>query len=291
VNSTDGRVDRDGWRFIISPAPDGATAGFREQLIEQALAAANGKLAEPLRRSRHASTFRTRVKMIATREVDLFIKLINVPRGLDRFKEMFRESRAAHVARVTMALKAAGFSAPPVLLHGTHRASGCEILATVRSEGYGPIVTLARLAGSYVNKREILRALGAEIGRLHRAGFVHGDLTPFNILIVHGAPPRFTFLDHERTRRNFYIWWRRRQLRNLVQLGRFDLPGVSRTDRLRVFRAYQSVLTGHDHRWLMRKVSAMLQRRKRRDEAAHGARERYDLGRGRQCPMRRVSLS
>jgi hypothetical protein len=270
VNSTGGRVDRDGWRLIMSPAPDGAAAEFREQLIDQALAAANGKLGEPLRRSRHALTFRARVKMNAAREVDLFIKLIEAPRGLDRFKEMFRESRAAHVARATMALKAAGFTAPPVLAHGTHRASGREMLVTVRAEGYGPIVTLASLAGSYVNKRAILRALGAEIARLHRAGFVHGDLTPFNILIVRGEPPRFTFLDHERTRRNFYIGRRRRQLRNLVQLGRFDLPGVSRTDRLRVFRAYQSVLAGNSHRGLMRKVAAMLQRRKRRDEAAHG---------------------
>ena len=96
--------------------------------------------------------------------------------------------------------------------------------------------------GALESKRALLRALGGEIARLHRAGFIHGDLTPHNIFVGGGVRPRFIFIDHDRTRRAAALGRRRRQLRNLVQLGRFDLEGVTRTDRLRVFRAWADAL-------------------------------------------------
>jgi hypothetical protein len=75
------------------------------------------------------------------------------------------------------------------------------------------------------HKRERARSLGEEIARLHRSGFVHGHLTPYIVIVEGGEPPRFVFIDNERTRRAT-IGRMRSRLRNLVQLGRFEPPGA-----------------------------------------------------------------
>jgi hypothetical protein len=252
--------EREGWLLTITQAASALTDELREKLIGQTLAAVRWTAAHALRRSRDATTFRASTGSDSPREV--FIKLFDPPRGLKRLKTMVRGPRAAHVARVTEALGAAGLLAPPVLLYAREPASGREILLTAWAEGEGPFKALGR---SLVRKRAMLHALGTEIARLHRSGFVHGDLTPFNLFVVFGEPPRFIFLDHERTRRAFVVGRQRQQLRNLVQLGRFDLPGLTRTDRMRVLRAYADALNGPAWGRLRRRAGAMLARRIRRD--------------------------
>jgi hypothetical protein len=56
-------------------------------------------------------------------------------------------------------------------------------------------------------------------------------------------------------------------LRILVRLGRFDLPGVTLTDRMRVIAGYVHTLQRRERRVLVRRVNAiaMLQRRIERD--------------------------
>ena len=68
----------------------------------------------------------------------------------------------------------------------------------------------------------MLRALGAEVARLHRAGYIHGDLTPYNIFVTGLQPPQFVFIDHERTRRTILSRFERPRMRNLVQLGHLE---------------------------------------------------------------------
>ena len=257
---------RDGWRLTITAAARGLAADQRAELIEQALGAARGTAGIALRRSRHATSFRVALRSGSPREV--FIKVLERESGLKRLKTLVRGPRAAHVARVTESLCAAGLNAPPVLIYGEEAARGREIILTARAEGEGPFKAMG---ASLASRRAMLRALGREIARLHRAGFVHGDLTPFNLFVVLGEPPRFVFIDHERTRRTFIVGRRRRQLRNLVQLGRFDLPGLTRSDRMRVLRAYIDALGRPNRRRLMRRAAAMLARRVRRDgfERAH----------------------
>ena len=87
-----------------------------------------------------------------------------------------------------------------LIAYGRESASGREIMVTPRAEGEVRCARSRRCATRPVDrKRAVLRALGAEIARLHRCGFVHGDLTPFNILFVRAEPPRFVLIDHERT--------------------------------------------------------------------------------------------
>lgn len=263
MSPTDKRVERDGWSLTLAlPA---SVQARRDRLIEFVVAAADGRIVAPMRRSRHARTFQTQFVAGTSMPISLFVKVIEQFGGLKRLKRILRGSPARHVARVTAQLAAAGFNAPSVWMHGHEMASGRELLVTPRADGNGPLNTLAGLVGAVAAKRAMLRALGAEIARLHRAGFVHGDLTPFNIFIVRGEPPRFVLLDHERTRQSCIFGRTRRQLRNLVQLSRFNLPGLSRSDRLRTLDAYARAAGSRDPRALARRLNAMLERRIRRD--------------------------
>jgi hypothetical protein len=258
-------IDREGWRLRIADA--GLTPGLREAAIAGALEAARGALGAPKRRSRHASTWHLRIA--AGVELEIFVKLLDAPRGLDALKGMVRGGRVDHVARITQALNDSGFAAPPLLAYGRELASGREIMVTPQAEADGPLHGLKALRAYPVDrKRVVLRALGAEIARLHRCGFVHGDLTPFNILFVRAEPPRFVLIDHERTRKAGLIARRRRMLRNLVQLGRFDLPRVTTTDRMRVVAGYTAMIERDARRALTRRLNAMLVRRIRRDGIA-----------------------
>lgn len=258
-------IERDGWRLYLADA--GLTHGLREAVVARALEAARGAFGAPKRRSRHASTWQIRIG--AGVELEIFIKLLDAPRGLGAIKGIVRGGRANHVARITRGLNDSGFLAPPLLAYGLETASGREIMVTPRAVGDGPLRTLKALrAGPVDRKRAVLRALGAEIARLHRCGFVHGDLTPFNILFVRAEPPRFVLIDHERTRKAGLIGRRRQMLRNLVQLGRFDLPGITATDRMRVIAGYAAMLERGERRALTRRVHAMLERRIRRDGVA-----------------------
>jgi hypothetical protein len=180
---------------------------------------------------------------------------------------MMRGGRAGNVLRMTRALHRAGFGTPLLLFSGVHEASGRTMLTSARAEGVSLPELIACMHNGPVTarKRTVLCALGAEVARLHRAGLIHGDLTPYNIFVVQGEPPRFIFLDQDRTRRGFPAGRRYRQLRNLVQLGRFDLPGLSNADRLRVFRAYADGLGRARWRPMARRVARMLARRRRRD--------------------------
>ena len=199
----------------------------------------------------------------------IFIKLLKAPRGLDAFRKMVKGGRVDHVARITQALQDSGFSAPPLIAYGRDSATGREIMVTPRAAADGPLTTLKALRAYPIDRRRaILRALGAEIARLHRCGFVHGDLTPFNILFVRGEPPRFVLIDHERTRHAGPLARRGQQLRNLVQLGRFDLPRITTTDRMRVIAGYTAMLERDGRRVLTRRLSAMFARRLRRDGIA-----------------------
>jgi hypothetical protein len=251
-------IERDGWSFFVAEV-----APSREEILRTTIAAASGKSScQCVRRSRHATTFLMPSEP-GQPLTDIFIKVLDPP---DRFA--FSSSpRARHVEQITDAMASAGFSVPRILVRGVETASGREALVTGRMPGEGPIITLKHLGGAVAAKRAILKALGAEVARLHRAGFIHGDLTPFNLTIVRGEPPRFGFIDNERTVRNIGLCMQRRRLRNLIQLGRFALPGITRSDRLRAFRAYEIALYGRSSRRLLRRVVAMLAQRSERDRA------------------------
>ena len=249
------------WRFHF--AFNQVTQELRSGLLDLAREAIAGRIGAPFHRSRHASTWRKTVG--GTAGAGVFVKMIEAPRGLARLKRITKGSHGAHIERITLSLNDSGFSAPPLLMRGVDYTGG-ELLIMLRAEGDGPLRALARLAdGPLSQKWAVLRAFGRELARFHRCGFVHGDLTPFNIFFIRTEPLRFALIDNERTRRVTALMGRRRRLRNLVQLGHFALPHLSRTDRLRILGGYTEMMSPPGRRALMRRVAVMLDRRIKRD--------------------------
>jgi len=254
-------IERDGWSFKIDGS-SGADAFDCERLVTLAVEVVAGRLGREVRRSRAAIT-----RMVELRDsapVDIFYKILERPRGVAAIKSWFRRGGAEHIARISAALAASGIGAPPVLLCGRELASGREIVATARVSGFMVPRFIGPRRESLARKRQVLSALGAEVARLHRSGFIHGDLTPFNVLVLPGEPPPIVFIDHERTRRPRFASARAR-LRNLVQLGHFDLAGLSDTDRMRVWQAYRAA--GGAPAKTLRQVAKMLARRIARERA------------------------
>lgn len=195
------------------------------------------------RASRHARTMRR-----TDGRFDVWIKVWPA-RGSRRARRAF----AMHEA-----LRRAGFLAPVSLVVAWRADEG--LLVTAHVEGIGLLERYAELAAGGAaargERRLLSRRLGATVGRLHQAGFVHGDLVPGNIRVV---GERFCFLDNDRTRRIPLAIGGRR---NLVQLGRFVVPGVGLSDRMRVLCAYAEArgLSRRARRrlgwWLVRKIIA-----------------------------------
>lgn len=284
-------IECDGWSLTFAGGAGELAPKLRSELVERALGLAAKEAGEPLRRSRHASTYYLELRStvtgaaaatiapaetalasaaIAARSgggAEVFVKLMDPPAsGLSVLRYLATHSRAERLLHIARALETEGFAIAPILMLGEERRGGRTMIATARIAGLPLPRFLLGAAGAPARKRAALRALGAEIARMHRAGFLHGDLTPYNVFVASGAPMRFVFIDHERTVRP-YLVWRRRRLRNLVQLCRFDLEGMNRTDRRRVVDAYAQAI-GYAPRRLARRLEAMLRARRRRDTAA-----------------------
>jgi hypothetical protein len=180
-------------------------------------------------------------------------------------------------------LVAADINAAPVLIYGREIATGRGIIVTARARGV-VLPRALRMTGAegLIHKRALLYALGEEVARLHRAGFIHGDLTPYNVIVERGEPPRFVFIDHERTCRAPIVGRMRHRLRNLVQLGRLELPGLTLADRVRVLRAYVDALVVRNPRRLKRRTASMLARRLERDRGRAKTSSNRERTR---CPM------
>jgi hypothetical protein len=253
-------VERAGWKLRFAPS-EVLGADRRAAVLEAVLGAAAGAAGTRVRVSTHGETW-----LANAGEIDLFIKITKPVRGFARIKRALRGGPAAHIAAVTGALRREGFNAPQPVVWGRELRGGRELIATVRAAGV-LLPRLLREAGMpLAEKRAMLRELGAELARLHRAGFIHGDFTPFNVMVARSTPPaRFVMLDHERTRRTRLAALARPRLRNLVQLGHFDLPGVTLTDRLRVWHGYAGARG--EHRRRLRKLASMLHARVERDRA------------------------
>jgi len=259
-------VARGGWNFFI-PARDARfSEDAREKLIDTALAAIDGTLTTRLRRSRHAETWL--VRLGESRSSDTYFKVLDPRRGLNRLKAIFKRRRVTHVASISEHLRDDGIGAPEILLIGAEARGGRELVVTARIDGFNLVRHLNR--ASLASRRAVLRALGAEVARLHRAGYIHGDLTPFNVFVSRIEPPQFVFIDHERTRRTILSRRARPRMRNLVQLAHLDVAGVTNADRMRVWSGYSAAFPSRSRRAEQRRVAVMLRERIARDRKGAG---------------------
>ncbi len=226
-----------GWRLLV----------VREAWSDALWAAVRSEM-EGAEASRHPTTRRLRFPSGGGGR-DYFLKLYFPSAGFaGEIKDMLRDSRALRALKQGEALGRNGFNTPPAIAAGEERICGllkraflltAEIearpIAALLREQFTPPLDRIRLA----RKRAWLRKLAFQVRRLHELGFVHGDLVPSNIF----ARPEqeevtFFYMDNDRTRR--YPSWMPQRLwrRNLVQLNRFVLPGISLQDRMRFLRGY-----------------------------------------------------
>jgi tRNA A-37 threonylcarbamoyl transferase component Bud32 len=261
---------RDGWNLALDPS----TSASREALVTVALAASEGRTGTCVRRTLRTETWLTKLG-----ETDLFVKVLRPVRGVAGLKRLVRGRAADHVAAIARQLRRDGFDAPLPVLWGSEARTGREIIVTERARGIVVPRFLREKGRELHRKRAMLSALGVEIARLHAGGYLHGDLTPFNILISLDAPGHFILLDHERTRKTWLARLARRRLRNLVQLGHFTLPGLTHTDRMRVWRGY-SRERGDTRSRELRRVVRMIQDRIARDSRKTPVRHEPMVARG-----------
>lgn len=162
-------------------------------------------------------------------------------------KDQLRYSRAQCFWRQGIALSQAGFNVPLTIAVGSAggwRVAKREFVVTEKIAGVPTPVFLrckerAEPAGP-IRKWQSLKQLAQLIRRFHQLGFVHGDLVASNIFVSVESSDhlKFYFMDNDRTRR--YPSWLRQSLwkRNLIQLNRMPLPGISLQDRMRFLHAY-----------------------------------------------------
>jgi serine/threonine protein kinase len=178
----------------------------------------------------------------------LFLKIFHGSSGMNRLKDIFRDSKALRSMRQGAALARLNFDAPITLAAGEkrkHRLLRKAFVLTLGLKGQPlPVFLRQHSLGiesvSLLEKRNGLKQLALEVRRLHQLGFVHGDLVPTNIFVSRTAEKgmRLFFMDNDRTRRypKWFpqVFWRR----NLVQLNRIPLPGITLQDRVRFLSYY-----------------------------------------------------
>jgi len=225
-----------GWRLVVQPAV------WSGELQNRILA-----LADQQSWAQHPQTIPLSFSD-GRRPIDLYLKIIHSSTGGAVWKNWFRRSKALQAWRQGLALSEAGFNVPIALAAGTRRHFGAlrrGFILTQKVEGEGAPEFLRENYADQRDKRRLkikrtgIKQLAVTIRRFHDGGFVHGDLVATNIFIHRSADDQidFYFMDNDRTRR--YPLWLRQTLwkRNLIQLNRLPLPGISLQDRMRFFCA------------------------------------------------------
>lgn len=218
--------------------------------------------------SKHPQTLQLKAPFGTTGDV-LFLKIFHGSSGIRLLKDMVRGSKALRSMCQGAALARCNFNVPLAVAAGERREYRLLRKAFILTLGLRgqplPIFLRARSSGlqsmSWLEKRNGLQQLALEVRRLHQLGFVHGDLVPTNIFVSRSTEKgsRLFLMDNDRTRR--YPKWLARFFwrRNLVQLNRIPLPGVTLQDRVRFLSYYLGLKEwgGKERRllsWLERKT-------------------------------------
>lgn len=158
----------------------------------------------------------------------------------DVVKHFFRPSRAMRALVAGEALRDLGFRVPEPRCVIEAPTCGTVVESALITAGIENVFNVYDWfhegRGGIREKRELLRAYGTEVGRMHACGVFHGDMRKSNVLcaLVQGQY-RFFWLDNERTRVGRLT--ARRRIRNLVQVN-MEREGVTLSDRMRIWKAY-----------------------------------------------------
>lgn len=155
------------------------------------------------------------------------------------WREVFRGPKAKLEFDRARALAACGVAAVQPLAWGRVPSvwPGESVLITRAFDGV-PLPVLVERGQTPAARRRVAAELGRFFARLHAAGVAHPDPHPGNLLL--DADGRPTLLDVHAVAIGRSLDWPARRA-NLVLLNRWFQLRATRTDRLRFWRAYQSV--------------------------------------------------
>jgi serine/threonine protein kinase len=224
---------------------------FRNDNLEEALLAGEKKLQERYRLTPVFSSDTSRVHKFTVRfdgvEKGLYFKQYLCRSALDFIKHLVRASRASRAFKATLMLGKNAFEAPVVVAMGERKSSFFDrenFLVTLEVENAKQIYQfIPESLKSFTkkqlqDKRELIRAFGHTVGKMHAKGVFHGDLKVANVLARRGKNGwHFFFIDNERTRQFYWLlpWLR---LKNLVQLNLHRTDALTDNDRMRFFKSY-----------------------------------------------------
>jgi tRNA A-37 threonylcarbamoyl transferase component Bud32 len=200
---------------------------------------------------------------------DAFLKKEHRVGWRDRLAHWWRGfgavSKSTREGRLLWQLEEAGIGCPQALAFGETDGRAFLLL----SEQTGLVELRLWLQEHPLERVALAQALGAELARVHAAGFYHRDLYSKHILVARDDQEwRFSFLDWQRGRRVRRLAWRQR-LRDLATLDATLAPVLaSRRERLLLWHAYlvaQERIPARPNRLLgtLCRLSARLQRKRR----------------------------
>ncbi|HET6327918.1 MAG TPA: lipopolysaccharide kinase InaA family protein [Planctomycetaceae bacterium] len=183
----------------------------------------------------------------------VFLKHFKVSRWWEAVRDTLRGTQAAREARAARIVAAAGIETITCAAIGAESRGPLVRDSYLVSHAIADVTPLDELirnpahAGLHTPafRRELARALGQLCGRLHRAGLVHRDLHPANLLAEVKADGRIrlTLIDLQgvRTRRAWGLVFRRGARARWDLFGLFNFfQSALRSDRCRFLNAYLS---------------------------------------------------
>jgi tRNA A-37 threonylcarbamoyl transferase component Bud32 len=180
-------------------------------------------------------------------EREIYLKQYLCGSPLRFIKSVFRRSRARRAFEAALMLARNSFDTSEVVAMGERRDGFFHrnnFLATFAAENSKAIYQLIPENSKILDKeqlrswRQLIRALGRTIGKMHADSIFHGDLRLGNILARRkGNHWRLFFIDNERTKKFHRLPFKLR-LKNLVQVNMVPAGNTSNTDRMRFFREY-----------------------------------------------------
>jgi hypothetical protein len=213
-------------------------------------------------------------------ERKIYLKQFLNRRRLDFIKSIFQGSRAKRAFEAELILAKEHFDVPEAAAMVEHRTRFFHtrsFLITFAVEESKPFFQYLgkireRLTQEQLKDwREIIRAFGRTVGRMHASNIFHGDLRLNNVLFRREAGnQRFFFLDNERTRQFKKLPFRY-LVKNLVQINMAPAEVVSKSDRMRFFREYcvQTGISGEERKALISATLRMTGRRLRKRKRRH----------------------
>ncbi|MFT4825056.1 MAG: serine/threonine protein kinase [Halioglobus sp.] len=190
---------------------------------------------------------------------------------IEKLKALVKGSRATRARLHSEALLLAGFDAPKNISWG-QLGNSREYLFTHAVPGFGITTWLRnelseRDPSSLKKRRQLLRELGIFVGRMHATGFIHGDLRSSNVMAAeHLDRFQFSLIDNERNVRKTPPSGKQ-LLKNIMQLNMLFPSDLTRSDRLRFFRAWHTqmrdltkveaeILGVEAYKWACRRLQA-----------------------------------